>query len=260
MGLDVRPVVESARWGSGVMAPRRGIGIRRLGRAIGLAGALALAIGAFGCDRGGMEERGDGRPEAPESTAASQEIKNFTLRETDAEGRMSWVMRARGARVFELRNSVEADSIRIDFFDRTGEVASVLTAERGIIARASNDMRATGNVLVKNREGHELRTEELAFAAGRNKIYTEHFVTLLRGRDVLTGYGLETDPDLAGGRFEIQRDVRATVRDLPATPVDSMAPRADSTPAPARTPPRRVGTRPRPRPTRREGHDDVRYP
>jgi LPS export ABC transporter protein LptC len=217
------------------MAPRGGggvrpIGVRRLGRRIGLGLALGLALNGLGCDRGGDTSRVDGRAEAPDSATASQEILNFTLRETDAEGRLSWVMRARGARVFEMQNLVEADSIRIDFFDRTGEVGSVLTAERGIIARTSNDMRATGNVLVRNREGHELKTEELAFAAGRNKIYTDQFVTLIRGRDVLTGYGLETDPDLEGGQFEIQRDVRATVRDVPAAPADSA--RADTAAAP----------------------------
>jgi LPS export ABC transporter protein LptC len=206
--------------------------------AIGFAAALCV----IGCDRGELEDRGDGRPEAPESAGASQEIQNFTLRETDAEGRLSWVMRARGAQVFETRNAVEADSIRIDFFDRTGELASVLTAERGVIARASNDMRATGNVLVRNRDGHELRTEELAFAAGRNKIYTEHFVTMIRGRDVLTGYGLETDPDLEGGQFEIQRDVRATVRDLPAAPADSISAPADTTKARADTTKARADT------------------
>ena len=234
MGVDVRPVVGSARWGSGVRAPRAMIGSRR--RRFGCAIGFALAVAALGCDRGGLEERGDGRPESPDSTAASQEIRNFTLRETDAEGRLSWVLRAKGAQVFETRDLVEADSIHIDFFDRNGEQASVLTAERGIIARTSNDMRAAGNVIVRNRDGHELRTEELAFASGRNKIYTDKFVTLTRGRDVLTGYGLETDPDLAGGRFEIQRDVRATVRDVPATPADSLGARS-RTPSDTSRPP-----------------------
>jgi LPS export ABC transporter protein LptC len=213
------------------MAPRALMAMRRRGR-LGCAIGFALALAALGCDRGGVEERGDGRPEARDSSTASQEIRNFTLRETDAEGRLSWVLRAKGAQVFETRDLVEADSIHIDFFGRDGERASVLTAERGIIARTSNDMRAAGNVIVRNRDGHELRTEELAFASGRNKIYTDKFVTVTRGRDVLTGYGLETDPDLAGGRFEIQREVRATVRDVPATPADSLgAPGGSPTPS-----------------------------
>ncbi len=132
---------------------------------------------------------------------------------------MTWVLNAATAQIFEEQDQVHAETIHIDFFRPTGERSSVLTADRGIITRRTNDMRALGHVMVRNADGHELLTEELAYDAGREKITTEAFVTLIRGRDVLTGYGLEADPDLAAGTFEIQRDVRATVRDLGADPI-----------------------------------------
>jgi LPS export ABC transporter protein LptC len=150
-----------------------------------------------------------------------QEITQFVLRENNEEGRLAWILRATKARVYEGQDEVEADEVHIDFYDAAGKVSSVLTADLGVIARRTNDMRAMGNVVVRNRQGHELTTEELHYLAEKNKIRTDKFVRIVRGRDVLTGYGLTTDPDLGDGRFEIERDVRATVLDLPEAGVDS---------------------------------------
>jgi len=196
-------------------SPAPGRRARRLAAGIGLALGLALV----GCQR---TDR-NGAPPAPigDKNQPSQEIGQFTLRETDAEGRLTWVLQAATAEVFEERDEVEAQTIHIDFYGEDGQVTSVLTADRGVVVRRSNDMRALGHVVVRNAAGDELLTEELAYDAPREKITTEAFVTLIRGRDVLTGYGLEADPDLAAGTFEIQRDVRATVRDLPG---DRLAP------------------------------------
>ena len=220
-------------------------GIRRAPRLgwIAIAALLAtfVVLGPAGCQRADR----DGAPPAPmaDKNQPSQEIGEFTLRETDAEGKLTWVLKAANAEVFEERDEVEAETVHIDFYGDDGQVTSVLTADRGIIVRRTNDMRALGHVVVRNAAGEELLTEELAFDAPREKIVTDAFVTLIRGRDVLTGYGLEADPDLAAGTFEIQRDVRATVRDLPqgqaapapapaAVPArEGEAPAASSTPA-----------------------------
>ena len=201
----------------------KGIAHAPMLRAMVVLAAAGLALAFGGCQRGDRE----GAPPVPigDKNQPSQEIGQFTLRETDAEGRLTWVLRATTAQVFEERDEVEAETIHIDFYGEDGQVSSVLTADRGIILRRTNDMRALGHVVVRNAAGDELLTEELAYDAPNEKIRTDAFVTLIRGRDVLTGYGLEADPDLAAGTFEIQRDVRATVRDLPA---DQMAP----TPAP----------------------------
>ncbi len=173
--------------------------------------AAAFVAGGLGCS----EER----PAPPARTAPvgevlpNQEITEFVLRETDEEGRLTWIFRATEARIFEARDDVEARGIHIDFYDGSGRVASVLSADRAVIQRRTNDMHAMGNVVVRNADGQELHTEELQYSSERNKIFTDKFVRVIRGRDLLTGYGLETDPDLEGGQLEIQRDFRATVRD-----------------------------------------------
>jgi LPS export ABC transporter protein LptC len=192
--------------------------------------AVGLAAGACspddhppgpGTDEPAADLDGKGFPD--------QEITSFVLRQTDEEGRSEWLLKAITARVYEARDEVEADKIQIDFYDVNGEVSSVLTADLGVITRRTNDMRALGHVKVTNRQGHELTTEELRYSTQRHQIYTDGFVRIVRGRDILTGYGLATDPNLAG-EFEIQRDVHATVRDLPEA--DAGASEADGSETP----------------------------
>lgn len=176
--------------------------------------ATALASGGLGCGSGAERPASPPARSAPAGEAMpSQELSDFVLRETNEEGRLTWIFRAAEARIYEARDEIAARGIHIDFFDASGRVTSVLSADRAVIERRTNDMQAAGNVVVRNSEGHELHTEELQYSSQRDKIFTDEFVRVLRGRDVLTGYGLETDPDLEGGQFEIQREFEATVRD-----------------------------------------------
>jgi LPS export ABC transporter protein LptC len=177
-------------------------------------GLLALVLG---CGWDEAPDGGAGQSVEQVEEVPDQEITQFVLRETREDGSLAWILRAVEAKIYEVRDEVDAETVEIDFYNAAGEVSSVLTADRGVIERRSYDMRALGNVVVRNREGHELSTEELQYSTKRAKIHTDGFVTVVRGRDVLTGYGLETDPDLAGGQFEIKRDVRATVRDESAS-------------------------------------------
>jgi LPS export ABC transporter protein LptC len=182
---------------------------------------LAAAVTFTGACRPG-DDRADLPPERPPSVGEpipSQELSQFVLRETDESGRVAWIFQAEQAQIFEARDEVEAKKIHIDFFDPEGQVASVLVADRAVIERRTNDMQASGHVVVRNSDGDQLFTEELHYSGDREKIYTDEFVRVLRGRDELTGYGLETDPDLRGGELEIQRDFRATMRDESVPPI-----------------------------------------
>jgi LPS export ABC transporter protein LptC len=194
-------------------APPRASGIRSA-TLVPFLIATVLAVTELGC--GGGEDRAASPPArtAPAGEALpNQELTEFVLRETDETGRLTWIFRAAEARIYEDRDQVDARGIHIDFFDAAGRVSSVLSADRAVIERRTNDMQAAGNVVVRNSEGHELHTEELQYSSERGKIFTDQFVRVFRGRDVLTGYGLETDPDLERGEFEIQREFEATVRD-----------------------------------------------
>ncbi len=144
-----------------------------------------------------------------------QEISNFVLRQTQ-NGALEWVFQAAVAHVFDDTGLIQTDELTADFYNEAGEVGSVLTADHGTIDQRSNDMEARGHVRLKTGDGRLLETETLFYDSKRRKIHTDDFVKVIDGRNVLTGYGLESDPNLQDGQFQIQRNVKATIQDLPA--------------------------------------------
>ena len=64
-------------------------------------------------------------------------------------------------------------------------------------------------------EGNRLETEELHWDRKQDRVYSDVFVRLTRAKDVLTGVGFRSDPNLRS--YEILKDVRATVRDVLAS-------------------------------------------
>jgi LPS export ABC transporter protein LptC len=166
---------------------------------MGLAGLLA------GCSR---EEPGQAA-RSGEQQLPDQIISNFSLTET-AGGKKDWSMDAVKAYVYDRRNVIEADLVRITFFDEAGGVRSVLNSRNGRLDRNSNDMEARGDVLVTSSGGAELRTQSLTWKSRERQIVSDDSVTVVRRGDVLTGWGFRGDPDL--GKFEILRAMKATIR------------------------------------------------
>jgi hypothetical protein len=82
---------------------------------------------------------------------------------------------------------------------------------------ATNNMEATGNVIVTSKKGSTLETEELYYLSPtgkeqKGKFVTEEFVKITEPDRVTTGYGLEIDSDLENGK--IKRDVKVKVNAL----------------------------------------------
>jgi LPS export ABC transporter protein LptC len=171
--------------------------------------ALAGLAGLPGCggDDGGVPAGTTSRP------LPDQVISGFSLTET-ARGSKEWTFNAGIASIYERRNVLEADTVKVTFFDGEGRTKSVLTARSGKLNRNTNDMEARGNVVVTGSDGVVLRTETLTWVADTHEITSQDSVTVIRHGDVLTGWGFRGEPDL--GKFEILRNMRATIR--PAGP------------------------------------------
>jgi LPS export ABC transporter protein LptC len=181
----------------------RALGVVRL-RLVGalfLPGLIILA----GCSRDDRESRATIR----DRPLPDQIISGFSLTETSM-GEKDWHMEAVKAYIYEKRNVLEAESIEVTFFDERGDVRSVLEAEYGRLNRNTDDMEASGNVVVTGSDGVVLMTETLRWQSDIRKIISEDSVRILRADDVLTGWGFRGDPDL--GSFRILRDMRATIR------------------------------------------------
>ncbi|NLP10976.1 LPS export ABC transporter periplasmic protein LptC [bacterium] len=100
------------------------------------------------------------------------------------------------ARFNESRLALFDEGVRVEFFDEHGLPRSVLTAERGELREASNDISAFGGVKVVS-DTLTLWTEELHYEQRTEKIRSDvevKFVTL--SGDTLFGNGFESDARL----------------------------------------------------------------
>ena len=162
-----------------------------------------FVLSLFGC--GGDEEGGL----RGSRTLADQEVDGFTLTQT-REGARVWSISAEHALIYEDADRVEMIDLRVDFFDEAGEVRSTLTANEGVLARRTSDMEVLGDVVVYAADGTVLTTEKLTWDERKGQVETDRPVRVTKGRDVMTGVGLEADPDLKNIR--VKSDFKAYVR------------------------------------------------
>jgi LPS export ABC transporter protein LptC len=167
--------------------------------------SILLALSLVGCTQDDAERT----PAERDRPLPDQVISGFSLTETTL-GEKDWHMEAARAYIYEKRNILEADSVEVTFFDRAGDVRSILKADHGTLNRGSDDMEARGNVVVTSADGVVLETETLRWDSELRKIMSEDSVRIVRGQDVLTGWGFRGDPDL--GSFRILRDMKATIK------------------------------------------------
>jgi LPS export ABC transporter protein LptC len=137
-----------------------------------------------------------------------QEIESFRLTQT-RDGRPQWVLTAERASIYESKDTVHAPQLEIEFYGGEGEIVSVLTANGGTLFRKTNNMEATGNVVVVRTDGTTLKTEQLRWNEEREKIESDVYVEVTKGSDVMTGEGLECDIDLEN--IKVKRNFKAYV-------------------------------------------------
>jgi len=140
-------------------------------------------------------------------------FRDFTTQESDS-GLTKWTLSAPTADRFTEERLIILDRPTIEFFDDFGAVQTTLVADSGSYTEDSRDMLAFGNVVVTSTDGKTLETDSLFWNNETGKIVTESFVKLTEGSDVVTGYGMECNPDL--GAVDIKRDVKATIKDANA--------------------------------------------
>ncbi len=86
---------------------------------------------------------------------------------------------------------------RIDFFGKTGDRKSTLTAVDGLYDMKSGDMTAKDDVVVVDSSGRQrLLTSDLRYDAGSDRLQSDTSFVLYRGLDTLRGRGFVTDPGL----------------------------------------------------------------
>jgi LPS export ABC transporter protein LptC len=167
--------------------------------------ALCLAAAAVSCQGRDGDKGSIATADVPD-----QEFSDFTTVESDS-ALVRWILKSPVARVYNARRLLVTDVPRIEFFDEFGQLASILTSDKGEYNQVTHDLTALGHVVITSVEGYVLETESLVWVEKLGEIHSEDFVKFTRGADILTGYGLRGDPGLRD--VEIKRNVKAYLRD-----------------------------------------------
>ena len=157
----------------------------------------------------GCGQRRSLSPSGQSGELPDQEVEDFALTETNA-GALEWKLFARKAEIFDVRNTITAQGVRVDFFDEKGKQSSRLTAREGEINQLTRDMLARGNVVLQNADGARMSTQSMRFLNREQKIVSDELGRVEREGNVLTGVGFESDPGLK--RYQFRSKVNATVR------------------------------------------------
>lgn len=143
--------------------------------------------------------------------APEQVIENMEVTFTE-QGRRTGVLRADSVAIYRQGEVKKGRKIQVDFFDQEGQHVSSLAAEEGIYDSKREEVAARGDVVVVSNTGARLETQALNWRKQDNRIFTEAFVKITRGKYTVTGYGLDTDPQLED--LHIQRNLQGRIEDL----------------------------------------------
>ncbi|KAF0151512.1 MAG: hypothetical protein FD143_1877 [Ignavibacteria bacterium] len=130
-----------------------------------------------------------------EGEIPSHESWNSKIMFTD-EGRIKAVLYSNHLKKFEIQKVTLLEGVKIDFYDKQQKSTSYLTSLTGKVDDIMRDMYAFGNVVARNDSGVVLKTEELKWRNSDQKIVTERFVSITTKKEIIEGYGLESDQSL----------------------------------------------------------------
>ena len=126
----------------------------------------------------------------------TQESWNTTITFTDS-AIVKAILKAGHISAYEASKITNLDdSVHVDFFDERGQHSSVLTSLTGKVDEATNNLEATGNVVVVSDSGVVVETEKLYWDNARQLIHSSEFVTITSPKEKLQGHGFESDQNL----------------------------------------------------------------
>jgi LPS export ABC transporter protein LptC len=87
--------------------------------------------------------------------------------------------------------------MKIDFYDDSLHVISHVSANKGVMHDNKNKqlMEADNDVVVVNKKGEQLNTEQLFWDETKHKIYTNKFVKITTATQILMGDGMQSNED-----------------------------------------------------------------
>ncbi len=87
------------------------------------------------------------------------------------------------------------NGLKAEFFNDSGQVDNILTADSSRYYEAQGNILVWGNVVIKSAKGEQLETEELVWNQSIEKFFTEKPVKITTPNEVLEGIGMEANRD-----------------------------------------------------------------
>ncbi len=154
----------------------------------------------------------DDAPSPVSDGVPEQVTYNYKMTQTNA-GMPEWVLWGAVAQRNSGETVLHLTEVRMVFYEN-GVQSAELTSQTGEIDEKTRHTVARGDVHVVTEEGKELKSQVLRWDNDRELIHTVEYVHYQDGDWILTGWGLETDPQLSNvvikerGSGEIPRDSR----------------------------------------------------
>jgi LPS export ABC transporter protein LptC len=124
-----------------------------------------------------------------------QESRNATITFTE-EGKLKAILYADVIRVLGDKNQKDLENVKIDFYNEQELQTSSLTSRKGRIDDNTQDMFAIDSVIAVSDSGVTLTTDELIWKNKTRKIITDKFVRIVSDKEIIEGYGFESDQNL----------------------------------------------------------------
>ncbi|MEW6507277.1 MAG: LPS export ABC transporter periplasmic protein LptC [Bacteroidota bacterium] len=112
------------------------------------------------------------------------------------EGRLKAVLFSDHLKKYEQQKVTLLEGVKIHFYNSEQQVTTTLTSLRGKVDDITMDMYARDNVVAVNDSGTVLTTQELKWTNATEKITTDKFVSIKSTKEIIEGYGLESDQNL----------------------------------------------------------------
>lgn len=127
----------------------------------------------------------------------AQESWNSKVFFTDS-GKTQAILYAGHLKMFTgARETLLDSSVKVEFFNDSGTVATTLTSKRGRVDDITQNLYAIDDVLAVSDSGITLMTEELMWRNNDRKIVSNKFVTILTQAEKIEGYGFESNQNLS---------------------------------------------------------------
>jgi LPS export ABC transporter protein LptC len=123
------------------------------------------------------------------------------------DGRTEWSLDAQSAVYLQDDKKVLLKDLSVTFFLKDGQSA-VLTAQQGEVATDSNDMQASGSVVIQN-ERYRMETEAISYAHDSRQVESHSAVKITGQEGQITADGLTFD--LNSNRLTLKGHVQGTL-------------------------------------------------